>query len=55
MPASGTKEDMSQKELQQREEAPRKHGVYSIRDRGQAGMDVPQRGMSARSPGRLHN
>ncbi|GAH36303.1 unnamed protein product, partial [marine sediment metagenome] len=29
MPASGTKEKMSQEELQQRQEAPRKHGVYS--------------------------
>ena len=29
MPASGTKDQMSQKELHQRQEAPRKHGVYS--------------------------
>ena len=29
MPASGNKEVMSQEELQQRQEAPRKHGVYS--------------------------
>jgi len=29
MPASGTKDQMSQEELQQRQEASRKHGVYS--------------------------
>ena len=29
MPASGTKEEMSQEELQQRQQAARKHGVYS--------------------------
>jgi hypothetical protein len=39
MPASGTKEHMSDAELEQRGKANRRHGAYSYRDRG----DLPAR------------
>ena len=43
MPASGTKEEMSQEELHQRQDAPRKHGAYAFRARGEEALDKPQR------------
>jgi hypothetical protein len=43
MPASGTKEKMSQEELHQRQEAHRKHGAFAFRDRGEEALEKPQR------------
>ena len=36
MPASGKKNVMSQAEIEQRQSAGTKHGVYALRDRGEA-------------------
>ena len=44
---------VSDKVKEQRAQASRKHGVYSIRDQGQAAMDAPQRGMYAELQDRL--
>lgn len=43
MSASGKLENMSQKELQQRQQAARSHGAYAFRDRGDQALDQPQR------------
>ena len=43
MPASGNIDAMSQEELQQRQQAARKHGAYAFQARGEVALDQPQR------------
>jgi hypothetical protein len=43
MPASGSKEAMSEAEIDQRQQAARSHGAYAFRDRGDQALEQPQR------------
>jgi hypothetical protein len=47
MPKKGTtfKQNMTDEKIEQRRQAPLKHGTYAIRDRGEAGMTNEQRGL----------
>lgn len=44
MPASGNRDSMSQDELQQRQEANRRHGVYAVQSRGESALRPKQAG-----------
>jgi len=43
MPASGTKETMSEAELEQRQEARRSHGAYAFQGRGEQALEPSKR------------
>jgi hypothetical protein len=43
MPASGSKDVMSDAEMEQRQQAARSHGAYAFRDRGEQALEQPQR------------